>query len=574
MEALSEVVTRFGRYEVKEEIGRGAMGVVFKAWDPMLDRSVALKTVQLASNSHPEGRVEFLRRFSREARTAAHLSHPYIVTVYDVGEEGEVPFIAMEFVEGRTLEDLLREVGHLPWERAVELVAQIAKALAHAHDRGVVHRDIKPANILLTQDGQAKVADFGIAKLATSTVTQTQRLAGTPSYMSPEQILGDPVKGTSDIFSLGIILYQLLSGAKPFQGEDVTSICYRIVHQEPTPLEAFPVHLPAGLDLILQKTMAKDPAHRYQRAGELHEDLEGLLRGVAPTRSFSEPERTVGAVPAHSIETIPPLSFERKVAELTVTLGEVLERSWDALGQKGRALASKGVELWQRRRELSRRQVTVLALGAGLILLSLILLLRAWMDPMNRAKRDLKAGRTKAAIEELLKVRARKPESAQVHYQLGEAYLQAERRRAAVKAYQRAMELEPAFGKDNPFLRRLVGLLAFGEAAEDASRLLIQVGDPALPLVEEVLESRRYGLRWNAARTLERMGKRPDYVRLYILDLQYEDCSSRKRAAQRLGELGDRRAIPALLEAQRRSLVENYCMFGALDQALKRVEAR
>jgi len=205
---------RFGRYEILAELGRGAMGVVYRARDPKINRVVAVKTVSLAGQP-PDAELEYRERFFREAEAAGRLSHPGIVTIYDVGEEPETraPYIVMEFVNGPSLEKLLSEQDHtLRLEQALQLTLELAEALDCAHGQGVVHRDLKPANILITEDGHAKIADFGIAKLNLANLTLAGRILGTPAYMSPEQLNGDEVDGRSDLFSLGVILYTVLTG--------------------------------------------------------------------------------------------------------------------------------------------------------------------------------------------------------------------------------------------------------------------------------------------------------------------------------------------------------------------------
>lgn len=294
---MDKVIARFGRYKVVEEIGRGAMGVVYKARDPKIDRWVALKTIRSSDGLSPTTRQEFLQRFYREAQTAGKLSHPAIVTIYDVGEEGEIPFIAMEYVDGRTLEDLLLEKGRLGWQEGILIVCQVAEALTYAHAHGIVHRDIKPANILLTREGRVKVTDFGIAKVAASQLTLDRPFLGTPSYMAPEQILGNPVDGRTDLFALGVVLYQLLTGVKPFSGEDITTICYKIVHEDPRPLITFPLDLPPGLDRFLAKALAKDPEGRFQTAREFAEALREaptLTAGLSEETTLAcDPEATL-----------------------------------------------------------------------------------------------------------------------------------------------------------------------------------------------------------------------------------------------------------------------------------------
>jgi serine/threonine protein kinase len=258
---------RFGRYEVVRELGKGAMGVVYLGKDPVIGRLVALKTIRAAAEDDLEQR-EFSERFLREAQAAGTLSHPNIVTVHDVGEEDETSFIAMEYVEGKNLKQLVREKAPLSWDRIAEIIAHVAEALDYAHRRGIVHRDVKPANIIITPDGAVKITDFGIAKIETSSLTETGQFLGTPNYMSPEQVTGEAVDGRSDLFSLGVVLYELLTKKKPFLGDNVTSISYKIVHEDYARLQSVDPSIPAEFDPIILQALAKDPAARYQRGSD------------------------------------------------------------------------------------------------------------------------------------------------------------------------------------------------------------------------------------------------------------------------------------------------------------------
>src|SRR6202046_4664810 len=253
---------RFGRYEILSELGRGAMGVVYKARDPKINRVVAVKTISLAGQE-PEEEREYHERFYREAEAAGRLSHPGIVTIFDVGEEPETraPYIVMEFVGGPSLDRLLLGSNRkLPLEAALQLTHELAEALDCAHGQGVVHRDLKPANILLTPDGHAKIADFGIAKLNLANQTLAGRALGTPAYMSPEQLNGDPVDGRSDLFSLGVVLYTVLTGHRPFQGNSAVTVSFKVVNHEPMPATLLDTALPPGLDYIINRAIEKDPA--------------------------------------------------------------------------------------------------------------------------------------------------------------------------------------------------------------------------------------------------------------------------------------------------------------------------
>lgn len=272
---------KLGRYEIVRELGKGAMGVVYLAKDPVIGRLVALKTIRLLDPDDEDAR-EHQQRFIREAQAAGILSHPSIVTVHDIGEadSGGTSFIAMEYVEGPNLKDLIQRREKLDWPRLAEVIAQVADALDYAHARGIVHRDVKPANIILCGDGAAKITDFGIAKIAAinSNLTSTGQFIGTPNYMAPEQVKGAPVDGRSDLFSLGIVLYESLTGRKPFAGESLTTISYKIVHEDFPPLREAAPDAPEGFEPILAKLLAKHPEERYQRGSEVAADLRKLRR--------------------------------------------------------------------------------------------------------------------------------------------------------------------------------------------------------------------------------------------------------------------------------------------------------
>lgn len=288
---------RFGRYEILAELGRGAMGVVYKARDPKINRVVAVKTVSL-NGQPPEEEREYRERFFREAEAAGRLSHPGIVTIFDVGEEPETraPYIVMEYVNGPTLEKMLAgEDRTMSLEAALQLTHELAEALDCAHGQGVVHRDLKPANILMTEDGHAKIADFGIAKLNLSNLTLAGRTLGTPAFMSPEQLSGEGVDGRSDLFSLGVILYTVLTGYRPFQGDSALTVSFKVVNRQPIPATVLDTDLPPGVDYIIDRAMAKDPAQRYQRGMEIVLDIQELRAGREPWSKTKEPSSFAAA---------------------------------------------------------------------------------------------------------------------------------------------------------------------------------------------------------------------------------------------------------------------------------------
>ena len=275
---------RLGRYEIIKELGRGGMGTVYTARDPKIDRVVAIKTISMVGQSRAD-EEEFRQRFFREAQAAGALSHPGIVTIYDVGEgkATKTTFIVMEYVEGKTLGELAQG-ERLPLETALDLAKQLAEALDYAHSRNIVHRDIKPANIIVTPEGRAKITDFGVAKLQAVQLTQTGQVLGTPAYMSPEQLTGGAIDGRSDIFSLGVILYWLLTGDRPFPGETTSSIFYKIIYQDPIPPSQLNPSLLPECDYVVQRALAKEQGKRYQRGREFAGDLEDLKAG-RPLRS-------------------------------------------------------------------------------------------------------------------------------------------------------------------------------------------------------------------------------------------------------------------------------------------------
>jgi hypothetical protein len=276
---MQPATQKIGRYEVIDELGRGAMGVVYRARDTQIGRVVALKVI-LTANTSPKDVEHYKQRFAREAQAAGRLSHPGIVTIHDIAEdEAGQPYLVMEFVEGQPLDVFLESHPQAPLDQLLDIGIQVAQALDFAHQNGVVHRDIKPANILLTRDRRAKIADFGIAKLAGMEMTQEGTSLGTPSYMSPEQFRGTLVDARSDQFSLGAVLFWMCAGQKPFAGDTVTAISFQVVF-EPPPRMAYLKHgLPPDLEVILLRSLAKHPEDRYASCGELAADLEALKAG-------------------------------------------------------------------------------------------------------------------------------------------------------------------------------------------------------------------------------------------------------------------------------------------------------
>jgi eukaryotic-like serine/threonine-protein kinase len=273
--------TRLGRYMIESVLGKGAMGVVYLARDPVIGRRVALKTLSVPSDV--EEAEEFRTRFLREAQAAGMLNHSGIVTVHDAGvDDGTgLSFIAMEYIEGRSLREFLRSGHGFAFSEVARIGAALAGALDYAHSKGVVHRDIKPANILFTPQGVAKITDFGVARLETSNLTATGQFIGTPNYMSPEQVAGGIVDGRSDLFSLGVVLFELLTGQRPFPGHSLTEVAYKIVHEPARIPSQVRPGLPPAFNPIVLKLLEKDPARRYARGADVSRALEALRRVLA-----------------------------------------------------------------------------------------------------------------------------------------------------------------------------------------------------------------------------------------------------------------------------------------------------
>jgi serine/threonine-protein kinase len=273
-----------GRYEIQEEIGRGMMGVVYRALDPALGRTVALKTVSLLLAVPDEDRPGFEQRFLNEARIAAGLNHPGIVVVHDVGRDtgSDSLYIALEYLEGETLSERVKRDGRLQWREALRLTAKVAEALHHAHEKHIVHRDVKPANIMVLPNGQPKLMDFGIAKIPAAQLTSAGEFFGTPSYMSPEQATGEPLDARSDVFSLGAVLYLLLTGVRAFDAPSVPGILARVAKKDPSPPSKLTPDLPAVVDDIVARALAKDSAQRYTTAHMMAEDIQDVLADRTP----------------------------------------------------------------------------------------------------------------------------------------------------------------------------------------------------------------------------------------------------------------------------------------------------
>ncbi|MDH3287782.1 MAG: serine/threonine protein kinase [Betaproteobacteria bacterium] len=340
---------KFGRYEVVAELGKGAMGTVYRARDPMLNRTVAIKTVNMDLDRDEV--EDYEARFYQEARAAGGLNHPNIVTIYDIGKSGTVAYMAMELLAGNELRSIMAQGKALRVGQAIDIAAQAAEGLGYAHDHDVVHRDIKPANLMIVHDGLVKITDFGIARMRTSEVrTQTGVVLGSPRYMSPEQVVGKRAEPRSDIFSLGVILYEMVTGKPPFTGQDVSAIMFQILNFVPPPPSSVNRDAPEMLDFIIAKALAKSPGDRYASAREMASDLRECRQQV-PARASSglalkpgqpsfEPESAIDLL----ILTAPQTrrsDEESKVLEPAPTLG--ISKAFDSMAATSRLVIQSGI---------------------------------------------------------------------------------------------------------------------------------------------------------------------------------------------------------------------------------------
>ena len=334
---------QLGRYVIQSELGRGAMGVVYKALDSVLERPVAVKTVNITLEREYADKYE--KRFYQEARAAGSLNHPNIVTIHDVGKAGDVVFMAMEYIEGVELRTLIGEGRPLRVPQALSIAAQVAEGLAYAHQHGVVHRDVKPANIMVLANGPVKITDFGIARMrGARDLTQTGMLLGSPKYMSPEQVIGKRADHRSDIFSLGVILYEMVCGAAPFNGENVTALMYQIVNFVPPAPSSVNQAVPELLDYIVAKMIAKPIEERYADAAEVARDLRECERRLAIAGAPINPATATHTQPLTPAATPPQPTLVDAAAKTSVLVQPVSRtREADRVVEVAAAAPAHGV---------------------------------------------------------------------------------------------------------------------------------------------------------------------------------------------------------------------------------------
>ena len=337
---------KLGRYEIVREVGHGAMGVVYEAIDPNIERKIALKTIRagtLGTNAE-----EVAKRFKNEARAAGGLNHPNIVTIYDADEQNGILYLAMEFLPGATLDVLLHAQHTLKPDQAVDIVRQVCAGLEYAHSKGVVHRDIKPGNIMISASGAVKITDFGIAR-TTNVMTMTGQVLGTPNYMSPEQVVGKTVDGRSDLFSVGVMLYEMVTGERPFDGQSITTIMYKIVHETPVAPNKLDQTIHPGLSRIIEKCLAKPPEERYQSAAEVSSALQNYTMATADLRSVLEQPTVDMTVSGTAVPSVPATIPEPQAPKQTETPAQSVsppKAGRDALRRIAAVIVILGLACW------------------------------------------------------------------------------------------------------------------------------------------------------------------------------------------------------------------------------------
>jgi len=375
---MSEAVPKsFGRYQVLGVLGRGSMGVVYKAKDPVIGRLVAVKSVPETLGLDTGKKQEYIKRLIQEAKAAGNLQHPNIVTIFDAGETELGPFIAMEYLDGVTLKEILATGKKLTIPQLVEIIRQVGEGLDYVHQRGIVHRDIKPANLMIVENSLIKIMDLGIARLPFSDLTREGRLVGSPSYMSPEQLQGENLDGRSDLFSLAVVVYQAATGKKPFPGQNIQEICWRIIHDEWVPASKVDPGISPEFEAVLQKGLAKDREKRFQTGKEIFEAMRALLGdrarprpekiqeakpGPRPSAATTAPAAAASPGPARTASKSEPSIYDES-SSLTSSSESEIDDIFRDLTQTHRSLSLAGNEL-----KVKTWQVVLgLLLAAGII---------------------------------------------------------------------------------------------------------------------------------------------------------------------------------------------------------------
>ncbi|MFW5812809.1 MAG: protein kinase domain-containing protein [Fibrobacterota bacterium] len=581
MSEISNNRETFGRYQVLKLLGKGAMGRVYLSEDPILKRQVAVKVIAMDNHLNSATLKEYLERFALEAQACARLNHPSVVSIYDAGEENGIPWIAFEYVDGEQLDHLIRAEKQLSFEKAAAIISDIASAISHAHSMNIVHRDIKPANILIdNRTGTAKLTDFGVVKSPCSAVTQSGSSVGSPGYMSPEQIDGTEVDSRSDIFSLGIVLYEMITGTHPFLRETIPTTFYATLNCKYTPVRELRNDVPEVFEQIINRSLVCRSSDRIQEARQICTMLENKKETWTTRSAYLLFARHLWKIITTTVKYI--LIFTRKAIVFLVPL---IKKTCDILYRFCRDHLFPFLRSTVRRiyaflrQRFSKKQIntTIIALPtSAAIIITILLLITA-----SGKKRDYERLRVRAEssgftashgshladscramisrneldrAEELAAILdSHKVSSVQGKIFKGILAIGEKKFMEATSIFSKLNKnrsAAKAIREEHPFLLSILEKKLEDELPSPMVSLCAhQLGLADNPKLKIWTEDKHYWVRWNAVRILQNAGREVDMVPVYILDLTYSGSYRTKvKAVENLGLIGDSRAIPALIE--------------------------
>jgi serine/threonine protein kinase len=602
---------KFGRYIVQKLLGEGAMGKVFLAQDPVLNRQVAIKVISVDRHLDEKTRQEFLSRFTLEARLSAQLNHQSIVPVYDAGEEEGVPWIAFQFIDGVTLDKIIRNKGKLSVKWSVHIALDIASALQLAHSQHIVHRDIKPGNIMVDrQGGVAKLTDFGVAKVPWASLTCEGNAMGSPGYMSPEQIEGFSVDERSDLFSLGVVLYEMLTGRHPFVRETVAATAFATIGGKYPQAGELVTGIPPQLDEVIDRCLTPKPDDRVKNASQLIGLLkntvpaDGSGSGVWPVAGEKKPEFSkVIAAGIDSFSAILKRAAPQKKAPPTLVSASLVHspRRSSPIATQARNAFRTALFIVRKtlRRTLKRSAEAVSlkllggsALSVGVLIVVLIVAINKstkeeFYFPMsgldaeqkilvNKCRSWASAGIFDSAIVYATALAATKEGGVNGNFLLGTILCRKGDYDGAFLSFEMAQQFPSGarlLEKNNGYIVSLCMPVLTKKRAPDpmVSILAKKCSAADVAVIRNAVYEKPYWLRWNSLRILQAAGKQVDLVRVFILDLKYSrTMKTRLQAVSDLGELGDKRAIPALKESARKGLRDPF-VSSAANRTLREV---
>jgi len=584
---------RFGRYTVLKLIGTGAMGKVYLAHDPVLKRQVAVKVISIDTGIDGATHKDYLTRFTIEAESSAKLHHPSIVAVYDAGQEDGIPWIAFQYVDGMTLDRLLKKEGPLPPKRAMYIALDIASALQKAHELGVIHRDVKPSNILIEKrSGTAMLMDFGVAKVPWSSLTADNKILGSPGYMSPEQIKGRTIDESSDMFSLGIVLYEMATGRHPFVRDTVQATMFATISGKYTPAGDIEPRIPTQLETLISMCLAKYPGRRIT-AGRLVRVLQSLLRtgDAAATRPIDRMGRLYVRLPAMAVGLRQVMRTARRAGESAATAYRRAAPLIAPVFRRIKPLYAAVSRRLPRMQDRTTVAVSAMACAAALVLLGALISrnsghggeLYAPQTGLDRTGKKLvaayhdafAAGDLDSALRSAAALTGMRGGAGRGLFLRAVAECRSEDYDEALGTFDAAAKIPGAkklFEKNRDYV---IGLLMHALEKKRADEYLINILAHQFRaadhrLIREAVKDTRYWLRWNAVRVCEAGGRSVDMVEVYMLDLAHAgSAQTRIRAVKKLGELGDRRAIPALKRARAKGLADPFVSAAAAETLTK-----